>query len=156
MPNFVIIESIDVKTPKENTIMSIRQETWKKLMSRMEALDIKEEDITEKFIRGSGRGGQKINKTDSCVYLKHIPTKIEVKCQETRSREKNRYYARKRLIENIEELVLKEKSEKQQKIYKIRRQKKRRSRRAKEKMLEEKHHRAKIKKMRLPPQESSN
>ena len=64
----------------------IKKETWEKLQQKMEALDIKEEDIVEKFIRGSGRGGQKINKTDSCVYLKHLPTQIEIKCQESRSR----------------------------------------------------------------------
>ena len=133
--------------------MSIRQETWDKLLKKMEALDIKEEDLKEKFIRGSGKGGQKINKTDSCVYLKHLPTQIEVKCQETRSREKNRYYARKRLVENIEEIVLKEKSTKQKKIYKIQQQKKRRSRRSKQKMLEDKHHRGAVKKMRQSPKE---
>ena len=131
--------------------MSIRQETWDKLFKIMEALDINEKDITEKFIRGSGKGGQKINKTDSCVYLKHIPTQIEIKCQKTRSREKNRYYARQRLVERVEILVLKEKSKKQQEISKIQQQKKRRSRRSKQKMLQDKHHRAEIKKKRMTP-----
>ena len=133
--------------------MSIRQETWDKLFKKMKALDIKEEDITEKFIRGSGKGGQKINKTDSCVYLKHIPTQIEIKCQKTRSREKNRYYARQRLVESVEVLVLKEKSKKQKEIYKIRQQKKRRSRRSKQKMLQNKHHHAEVKKGRMTPRE---
>src|SRR6185436_10588305 len=45
-------------------------------------LGIHESDLIEKFILGSGKGGQKVNKTSSCVYLKHIPTGIEVKCQQ--------------------------------------------------------------------------
>ena len=53
---------------------------------RMEALGIREDEIVEKFIHGSGSGGQKINKTASCVYLKHEPTGIEIKCQRERSR----------------------------------------------------------------------
>ena len=48
-------------------------------------------------------GGQKINKTSSCVYLKHLPTGIEIKCQQGRSREMNRYYARKELCQRLEE-----------------------------------------------------
>ncbi|MDD4183782.1 MAG: peptide chain release factor-like protein, partial [Candidatus Omnitrophica bacterium] len=56
---------------------------------------IREEDIVEKFIRASGPGGQFVNKTSSCVYLKHIPTGIEVKCQKERSQALNRYAARK-------------------------------------------------------------
>ncbi|MCK4252109.1 peptide chain release factor-like protein, partial [candidate division WOR-3 bacterium] len=50
----------------------------KTLHDRMERLDIKESDITERFVRSSGAGGQKVNKTSSCVYLKHIPSGIEV------------------------------------------------------------------------------
>ncbi len=131
----------------------MRQETWDKLFRKMEALNIKEEDILEKFIRGSGKGGQKINKTDSCVYLKHIPTGIEIKCQRTRSRDNNRYYARQRLAESIETRVLKEKFRKQQESNKIQQQKRRRSRRSKQRMLEDKHHRAEIKKKRQTPKE---
>ena len=137
----------------KRNLMSIRKDTWDKLLKKMEALDIKEGDIAEKFIRGSGKGGQKINKTDSCVYIKHIPTEIEIKCQETRSQDKNRYYARQRLVERIEVLVLKEKSKKQKANDKIRQQKKRRSRRSKQKMLEDKHHRGGVKDMRQAPQE---
>ena len=106
------------------------------LKERMERLGIKEDDLIEKFILGSGSGGQKINKTSSCVYLKHLPTGIEVKCQQDRSRELNRYLARRKLCEELEERVEGIKSEKQQKVEKIKRQKRRRSRRSKEKMLE--------------------
>jgi len=113
----------------------IRKETYEALEARMAGLGIREEDLIEKFVLGSGSGGQKINKTSSCVYLKHVPTGIEVKCQRERSREMNRYWARKELCEKIEGQVLKIKTEKQHEIEKIRRQKRRRSRKSKEKML---------------------
>jgi len=108
------------------------------LRRKMEKLGIFEKDIEEKFVRSSGHGGQKINKTATCVYLKHLPTQIEVKCQRERSQSLNRYYARKILAGKIEAMILGEKSEEQQKIEKIRRQKRKRSKRAKAKMLEEK------------------
>ena len=121
------------------------------LEKRMEDLGIREDDLVEKFILGSGPGGQKINKTSSCVYLKHIPTGIEIKCQKERSRELNRYRARKDLCIRMEEIYHKEKSEKIQQIEKIRRQKKRRSRRSKEKMLSEKRSLSEKKMLRKPP-----
>ena len=49
------------------------------LFERMEKLGIFEKDVIEKFIRSSGKGGQHVNKASTCVYLKHIPTGIEVK-----------------------------------------------------------------------------
>ena len=103
------------------------------LKHRMSALDIREEDILEKFVLGSGRGGQKINKSATCVMLKHFPTGIEVKCQKERSREMNRFFARRILCDKIEELVLGKDSKKQQEIKRIRRQKAKRAKRAKEK-----------------------
>jgi protein subunit release factor B len=106
------------------------KEKWEELEARMLRLKIQEGDLIEKFILGSGSGGQKINKTSSCVYIKHIPTGIEVKCQSTRSRELNRLYARRELCEKLEELLFKEKSSKQMESEKIRRQKRRRSRRS--------------------------
>jgi protein subunit release factor B len=116
----------------------ISKEKTDELQRWMEELGIKEEDLIEKFILGSGPGGQKINKTSSCVYLKHIKTGIEIKCQNERSRELNRYRARKQLCSRIEEIYHQKKSEKVQEREKIRRQKRRRSRRSKEKMLEQK------------------
>ncbi|GAB7351277.1 hypothetical protein MBLNU459_g1695t1 [Dothideomycetes sp. NU459] len=65
---------------------------------------IVEGDITEAFLKGTGPGGQKINKTSSAVQLKHLPTGLVVKCQETRSRSQNRKIARRILSERIEEL----------------------------------------------------
>jgi protein subunit release factor B len=118
------------------------------LLERMNKLGIQEPDLLEKFILGSGSGGQKINKTSSCVYIKHLPTGIEIKCQQSRSRELNRYLARKELCERLEERLFQEKSEKQQKFEKIRRQKRRRGRRAQEKVLENKRHRSGVKALR--------
>lgn len=65
---------------------------------------IPEKDIIESFLKGSGPGGQKINKTSSAVQLKHIPTGIVVKNQATRSRDQNRKNARRILGEKLEEL----------------------------------------------------
>jgi len=108
------------------------------LLEKMERLGIREEDIVEKFIRSSGHGGQKVNKTSTCVYLKHLPTEIEVKCQKERYQSLNRYFARKILADKIEAKILGKESEEQQRIEKIRRQKRKRSKRAKMKILEEK------------------
>lgn len=129
----------------------IKPETWNALEQRMEGLGIKEADLIEKFILGSGSGGQKINKTSSCVYLKHIPTGLEIKCQRERSREMNRYYARKELCDKFEEKIEKKKSERQQAFEKIRRQKRRRSRKSKEKMLAAKKQLSQKKEMRQTP-----
>jgi protein subunit release factor B len=71
---------------------------------------ILDEEIEENFLRGTGPGGQKINKTSCAVQLKHLPTGIVVKCQETRSRSQNRKIARRILGERIEETELGEQS----------------------------------------------
>jgi protein subunit release factor B len=131
--------------------MSISKEKIQELAERMARCHIRKEDLIEKFILGSGKGGQKINKTASCVYLKHIPTGLEIKCQRDRSRELNRYIARRELCEKLESKIFKEQSEKEQQFEKIRRQKRRRSRRQKDKMLEEKKHRGSLKLARRSP-----
>jgi len=123
------------------------------LRQRMERLGIREEDIVEKFIRSGGHGGQNVNKTSTCVYLRHQPTGIEVKCQRERSQALNRYLARRILADKIESLLLKEKSAEQQRIAKLRRQKRKRSKRAKEKILAKKKHIAELKELRQPPKE---
>ena len=117
-------------------------------MARMKELGILEKDIIEKFVRASGSGGQKVNKTSSAVYLKHLPTGIEVKIQKERSQALNRFLARRILTQKIERLILGRKSQEQQRIEKIKRQKRKRSKRAKEKILEEKRLTAKKKKLR--------
>ncbi len=74
------------------------------LKDRMEALGIYEKDIRENFIRSSGKGGQHVNKTSTCVHLKHIPTGLEVKCMKDRSQSINRFLARRELVEKTERL----------------------------------------------------
>lgn len=118
------------------------------LLERMTNLGIHENDLVEKFVLGSGSGGQKINKTSSCVYLKHLPTGIEVKCQRDRSRELNRLFARRELCDKIEEKILQEKSKRQKEFEKIRRQKRRRSKRAQQKVLASKRLRGEVKALR--------
>ncbi len=118
------------------------------LEERMEKLGIREEDIVEKFIRSGGHGGQNVNKVATCVYLKHLPTGIEVKCQQERSQALNRYLARRILADKVETLILGKKSEEEQRIAKLRRQKRKRSKRAKEKLLADKRHQAEKKKGR--------
>jgi protein subunit release factor B len=108
------------------------------LAARMEKLGIREADIAEKFIRSGGHGGQNVNKVATCVYLKHLPTGTEVKCQQERSQALNRFLARRILTDKIETAILGKKSEEERRIAKIRRQKRKRSKRAKEKMLAEK------------------
>ena len=108
------------------------------LKAKMASVGIKESDIIELFILSSKKGGQKVNKTSSCVYLKHMPTGIEVKCQQERSQALNRFLARRILVDKIESLILGRESDEQKRYEKIRRQKRRRSRRAKDKMLRDK------------------
>ena len=121
------------------------------LEARMLSLGITEDTLLEKFIQGSGSGGQKINKTASCVYLKHSTSGIEVKCQQQRSRELNRYIARRELCERLEVIRDGKKSARKQAQEKIRRQKRRRSRRAKNRMLDDKSKHAHKKNLRKPP-----
>ncbi len=126
---------------------------WDELKIRMDSLHLQESDIEEKFILGSGSGGQKINKTSSCVYLKHLPSGLEVKCQRSRSRDLNRLYARRDLCDKIEEGLFQEKSRKRQAIEKLRRQKRKRSKRAQEKVLAAKKKQGAKKEWRKPPSE---
>ena len=118
------------------------------LRRKMEGLGIREQDIRESFIRSKGPGGQNVNKTSTCVYLKHIPTGTEVKCQKERTQVLNRYIARKILVNKIETLVLGKLSEEQKRIEKLRRQKRKRSKRAKLKVLESKRRHGQIKALR--------
>lgn len=131
----------------------IQDDKYQKLAKRMQELGIQETEIFEKFILGSGKGGQKINKTASCVYLKHLPTGIEVKVQRSRSQEENRFFARRLLCEKLAEKLFKEECTKAKEAAKIRRQKKRRSRRQKEKMLQDKKIHSEKKGLRKAPRE---
>lgn len=116
--------------------LGVRAEKEQALRQKLRRFNIREEDLKENFVRSQGPGGQNVNKTSTCVYLKHIPSGIEVKCQEERSQVLNRYRARVILANKIENKILGRQSQERKRIEKIRRQKRRRSRRAKLKMLE--------------------
>jgi len=120
----------------------------KALQEKMLKLGVREEDIVERFIRSQGPGGQNVNKVSTCVYLRHLPTGIEVKCQRERSQALNRYVARQILLTRIESAILGKMSQERKRIEKIRRQKRRRSRRAKDKMLEAKRRHSEKKSLR--------
>jgi protein subunit release factor B len=107
----------------------VSEEKNRWLRERMEALGVREEDIEEKFIRSSGSGGQKVNKTSTCVYLRHVPTGIEVKCMKERSQPLNRFLARRELAEKISK-VSGQITGDDIKMGKIRRQKAKRKKRA--------------------------
>ena len=128
--------------------VALRPETIQRIQSRMALAELTDADIEETFVRGSGSGGQKINKTSSCVQLKHVPTSTTVRCQKTRSREANRWLAREMLAERLLEARESELSERRQEAEKIRRQKRRRSRRQKERMLADKKHQSEKKAQR--------
>ena len=128
--------------------MTISQEKDTALRERMERLGVREEEFRETFIRSSGPGGQKVNKTSSCVYLVHLPTGLSVKCQQERSQTLNRFLARRLLLDRIERLRTGLVSAERMRTEKIRRQKRRRSRRAQQKTLEAKHLQAEKKALR--------
>ena len=111
----------------------VTQKKQQELEARMTRLGLREQDMQERYVRSSGPGGQKVNKTASCVYLKHLPSGLEVKMQRQRSQGLNRYYARKRLCELLESERLGDKSPAALKAEKIRKQKQRRRRRSRQK-----------------------
>jgi len=96
---------------------------------RMQECGLLEKDIEEKFVRSGGAGGQKVNKTSTCVHLKHIPTGLAVKVQKSRSQGLNRFYARRQLCELLENKLMGKDSPEARRIEKIRKQKDRRKRR---------------------------
>jgi protein subunit release factor B len=87
------------------TLFSVSEAKNRWLQERMKSLGIREEELEEKFIRSSGKGGQHVNKTSTCVWLKHLPTGIEVKCMAERSQSLNRFLARRELAERVEALA---------------------------------------------------
>lgn len=133
------------------SLFGVSEEKEKALWDRWARLGIDPADVTENFIRSGGNGGQNVNKVATCVQLKHLPTGLEVKCQQARTQAMNRYYARKILADKIEHIKLGAASAEQQRIEKLRRQKRKRSKRAKEKMLDAKARQSEKKALRRPP-----
>lgn len=118
------------------------------LQIRMQKLGITENDLAESFIHGSGAGGQKINKTSVVVVIRHIPSGVEVRCQQSRSQALNRFLARRILVEKMAEKTASALSRRIQEREKIRRQKRKRNKRAKDKMLSDKKKHGEKKKLR--------
>lgn len=123
------------------------------LSARMAALGISEDDLEENFIRGSGPGGQKINKTASCVQLLHPPSGIEIKCQRERSRALNRLLARAQLCDRLEARVRSKEAERKKRLAARRRRNRKRSPAQKKKILDDKRHHSRKKKNRARPSE---
>ena len=121
------------------------------LRTRMQRLRIQEDDLEETFIRGTGAGGQKINKTSSTVVLRHLPSGVEVRCQRERSQAQNRHVARVELCDRLEAQRAAAKLEVQNEKEKARRQNRPRPRSLKKKLVKSKRHRAGIKQNRGRP-----
>ena len=111
---------------------SVSEEKNRWLRERMEFLGIREEDLEESFIRSSGKGGQHVNKSSTCVRIRHLPTGIEVKCMAERSQSINRFLARRELTEKIA-ILTGQATKRSSEQDRARRQKARRKRRSTEK-----------------------
>ena len=82
-------------------VFSVSPQKQQALLARMAELQIREEDIEERFVRSSGRGGQHLNKTSSAAQVRHLPTGVEARCGRERSQSLNRFLARRELLEKI-------------------------------------------------------
>ena len=132
------------------SLFNVSAQKERALLDRMKKLGVSEKDIEETFVRSSGPGGQKVNKSSSCVFIRHIPTGLAVKYRRERSQALNRFLARRLLLDKIERMQKGIVSRERERIEKIRRQKRKRSKRAKEKMLADKHRQAAKKQLRSP------
>ena len=126
---------------------------YQALLILMERAGVREAELQERFVRSGGPGGQNVNKVSSCVWLRHLPSGLEVKVQQERSQALNRYLARRLLAQKLETQRLGALSEERQRIAKLRRQKRKRSKRAKEKLLAAKRLHSLKKQLRSTPRE---
>ena len=118
------------------------------LRARFVSLGVRPEEIEERFVRGTGAGGQKINKTSSTVWLQHRPTGVEVRCQRERSQTLNRLLAWAELADKLAGRRREAAARVQSARELVRRQKRQKSRGQKARMFETKVHRARIKAQR--------
>jgi protein subunit release factor B len=112
---------------------------------RLAALGYRVADVDERFVRGAGPGGQKINKTSSTVWLRHRPTGIEVRCQAERSQAANREQAWRELCAKLEARIRAGRDAARQEREKARRQARQKSWGQKVAMIQAKKHRARHK-----------
>lgn len=80
-------------------VFAVSPEKNRWLQQRMAELGVSEADLEEHFVRAAGAGGQHVNKTATCVWLRHRPSGLEVKCMQERSQSLNRFLARRELLE---------------------------------------------------------
>jgi protein subunit release factor B len=113
-----------------NELVDVAPAKVEALRARIARLGIDLANVEEQFIRGGGRGGQKINKTASCVVLHYPPLDLRVRCQRERRRSLNRFFALRELVDQVEMQVSPGTSERLQERERIRRAKDRRRRRA--------------------------
>lgn len=123
--------------------------------ARLAAVGSRVSDVDERFVRGAGPGGQKINKTSSTVWLRHRPTGIEVRCQRERSQAANRELAWLELCGKLERRVLAARAAAQDVAESDRRRHRQKSRGQKVRMIQSKKHRAGIKARRVRPDSDS-
>jgi len=130
----IYFKKYQTTTKQIMSIFNVSDKKEKELLERMHELNVNEDDLEERFIRSSGPGGQKVNKSSTCVFLRHIPTDTTVKYQKERSQALNRFFARRTLLDQIE---LKQKGhikEETKRIEKIKSQKRKRRKRTIEKL----------------------
>ena len=120
------------------------------LRARFVSLGVVPGEIEERFVRGAGAGGQKINKTSSTVWLRHRPTGVEVRCQRERNQSVNRQLAWAELAEKLEWRRAETANQAQAARELVRRQRRQKSRGQKVRMIAAKRHRAKHKANRGP------
>ncbi len=123
-----------------------------RILAKLSALGVRDDDVEERFVRGGGPGGQKINKTSSCVWLRHRPTGIEVRCQRERSQTVNREVAWEELCEKLNERLRAEAAARQDEREKEMRRHRQKSRGQKVRMIEAKKRRAATKSRRGRPE----
>ena len=115
------------------------------IQKRLLRIGVRVEEVDERFVRGTGPGGQKINKTSSSVWLRHRPTAIEVRCQTERSQAANRETAWQELCAKLETRLREQKESLTQARELERRRTRQKSRSQKLRMIESKKRRAKVK-----------
>ncbi len=115
------------------------------ILEKLVALGVRLADVEERFVRGTGPGGQKINKTSSTVCLRHGPTGLEVRCQRERSQGANREVAWAELVAKLQERKASALAAVVDAREAERRRTRQKSRRQKVRMIQSKKHRAKHK-----------